>query len=71
MPGSTASFSVKTAKDFSESDSIVGGDLRFSGGRPRYARSGEINNLSGMFPKQMKIKIFTQFLHPQQVTFYG
>ena len=71
MPESTASFSVKTAKDFSESDSIVGGDLRFSGGRPRYARSGEINNLSGMFPKQMKIKIFTQFLHPQQVTFYG
>ena len=35
MTGSTASFSVKTAKDFSESDSIVGGDLRFSGGRPR------------------------------------
>ena len=71
MPESTASFSVKTAKDFSESDSIVGGDLRVSGGRPRYARSVEINNLSGMFPKQMKIKIFTQFLHPQQVTFYG
>ena len=40
MPESTAPFSVKTAKDFSESDSIVGGGGRAGGGGGRPGGGG-------------------------------